>query len=731
MSEIQQTSLTSASGKTLLTFLETLPDALFVVDDTATILYANASAHTIAGSPPEDICGKSLWRGVPQVASTELYHAVQEIAQTRIPGEVEYVSPVMGTWLHVQLSPMVGGLMMQIHQGRTSTQSQEMVPRREYLSINDLDGLYSGIILLTPDGIVLEINEIPLAYAQIRREEVIGQPLTEAPWWSFYLSSQAQLRAAITRASRGETVHFETVVHPRESMDHHLEVMITPHRGADCQIEYLIMAGINITARKQAEAEQQLKASEENWHMLAETMPQLVWIERADGSVEYVNQRYIDYLQAGPEQLQRDGWSHFVHEDDAQRTLAAWRHACESGEPYEIEYRLKQGHTGAYRWFLARALPVRNEADQILKWFGTCTDIDEQKRAEEALRQSQERANVLMNSNIIGIFVDEADQIVDANDTFLHMTGYTRADLRAGRLNWLRMTPPEYLDRTLEAHQELATRQSIAYEKEYICQDGSRLPVLVGHVVLQHYPSQTIGFVLDISARKELEQRKDTFISMASHELRNPLAALKLQTALLHRRLARQGIQEQVPAFARMEAQINKVTRLVAELLDVSKIQAGGLEYRQEAVDLDALLREVVETMRHTHPSHHILVQGHVGISLIGDRDRLGQVFTNLLSNAIKYSPHARTVEVELTSSSDVVTIRVIDHGQGIPREQLARIFDRFYRVADPRQRRISGLGMGLYIVAEIVKAHGGSITVDSEVEKGSTFTVTFPARKR
>jgi signal transduction histidine kinase len=162
-------------------------------------------------------------------------------------------------------------------------------------------------------------------------------------------------------------------------------------------------------------------------------------------------------------------------------------------------------------------------------------------------------------------------------------------------------------------------------------------------------------------------------------------------------------------------------------LLDVSKIQAGRLEYLQERVDLDALLREMADTMQQTHPSHTILVRGAVQTSLIGDPDRLGQVFTNLLSNAIKYSPDAQTVEMDLSASPETTTISVHDHGLGIPREQREKIFERFYRAADPQQRAIPGLGMGLYIVAEIVKRHGGTIVVDSEVGKGSTFMVTLP----
>jgi signal transduction histidine kinase len=298
-------------------------------------------------------------------------------------------------------------------------------------------------------------------------------------------------------------------------------------------------------------------------------------------------------------------------------------------------------------------------------------------------------------------------------------------------MNVLHMTAPEDLARTQQAHQELATHQQITpFEKAYVCKDGSRLPVVVAGVVLQRHPFQGIAFVLDNSARKELEQRKDDFISMASHELKTPLTSLKLQTQLLAKQLAKQGISDAAPALSRMEVQGKQLERLIAELLDVSKIQAGRLEYVRETVDLDALLQEITDTMQQTNPSHTLVVRGTVGTSLIGDRDRLGQVFINLISNAIKYSPDAETVEMDLDASPETVTIRVHDHGLGIPREQCDKIFERFYRASGPKQRAIPGLGMGLYIVAEIVKRHGGTITVESAVGKGSTFTVTLP-RKR
>jgi PAS domain S-box-containing protein len=849
MSHTKQTRrVTPASSEMLLSLLETLPGALFVVDDAATIVYTNARAQAMTGATREELRGNPFWPSAPQLVSTALYQAVLKTRQTQEPAEVEYGSPMTRTWLHVQLAPTVGGVMLHFHHRRAPARRQEMVPTSQPLSAAVLDGLHAGIAVLTPEGIVLEINEAPLDGAHLRREEVIGQPLAQTPWWSFTPAGQEQLRAAIARASTGETVRFETLVHPREGMLLHLEVAITPQVNADHHIEYLVITGIDITARKRAEeeirvlvdaipqlvwmtrpdgsaeycnqrwcdytgmtcqqaqgdgwlqaihpddqhptlllwqravqtgrpyeaelrlrqgttgdyrwflvravpftdaqgqivkwfgtctdiqeqkrTEQQLTTSEENLRVLAETLPQLVWTTGPDNRLDYCNQRYCEYTHATFEQLQGHGWRQFLHPEDDQGVMALRHQTLETGEPFESECRLRNGQTGTYRWFLARGTPVRDERGQIVKWFGTNTDIEEQKRIEEALRQSQERIRALIDSNIIGIASNEGEEevVAEANDAWLHMTGYTREDVRSRTLTRVKITPPEQAPLFERALQELAAHgQHTPFETEVVCKDGSRLPILAGGVTFQDHPRQIVAFVLDNSARKELERRKDAFIGMASHELRTPLTALKLQTSLLQRQLAKQGIQASAPALSRMEAQINSITRLVEELLDVSKIQAGRLEYRQERVDLDALLLEIADTMHQTHPGHSILVQGAVRASLLGDRDRLGQVFTNLLENSIKYSPDAQTVEIDLSSSPETVTIRVRDHGLGIPREQREKIFERFYRAADPKQRAIPGLGMGLYIVAEIVKRHGGTIAVESAVGKGSTFTVTLP----
>jgi signal transduction histidine kinase len=237
--------------------------------------------------------------------------------------------------------------------------------------------------------------------------------------------------------------------------------------------------------------------------------------------------------------------------------------------------------------------------------------------------------------------------------------------------------------------------------------------------------------VLDTFVYTEPEQRRNDFLSVVSHELRTPLTILKLQTQFLHKHLTRQGLYDCVTILAQMEVQIQKLERLNGDLLNVSNRQTGRLEYVQESVDLNNVLQESTEVMHQTHSTQTIMVHGTATTCLLGDKDRLGQVFINLLSNAIKYSPRADTVEIDIHSSAETIIISVRDYGIGIPQEQREKIFERFYRAVDASTQGFPGLGIGLYIVAEIIQHHGGTITVESAMGKGSTFHVTLPLTRQ
>lgn len=235
-------------------------------------------------------------------------------------------------------------------------------------------------------------------------------------------------------------------------------------------------------------------------------------------------------------------------------------------------------------------------------------------------------------------------------------------------------------------------------------------------------------YIRDITERKTLERRKDEFISLASHELKTPVTTLKGFAQLLLRRLKKQGDTQTLDSVDRMVAQIDKLTLLINDLLDLSRIQSGKLIFREERFDLAELVAEIVENLRPALSTHQLHISSSTAAPIFGDRDRLGQVLINLLTNAVKYSPLAETVLISLTCTQQHATVSVQDFGPGIAADQQQQIFERFYQVAhNTHAHEQTGLGIGLSISYEIVQHHQGQMQVESAIGKGSTFSFTLP----
>ena len=233
----------------------------------------------------------------------------------------------------------------------------------------------------------------------------------------------------------------------------------------------------------------------------------------------------------------------------------------------------------------------------------------------------------------------------------------------------------------------------------------------------------------DITEFYRLEQQKDEFLSIASHELKTPLTSLKILTQLTRKRLVKTGVLG-ADQTQRMERAIGRMERLVNDLLDVSRIDSGKLPLRPERFDLAALCQEVAEEQMAASERPIDLDLPAKPLEVNADPDRIGQVLANLISNALKYSTERSRVSVRLARHGDTVTASVYDAGGGIPAEDLPHLFERFYRVPGVQVQSGSGvgLGLGLYISKEIVERHGGHIWVESTVGTGSTFGFTLPA---
>ena len=236
-----------------------------------------------------------------------------------------------------------------------------------------------------------------------------------------------------------------------------------------------------------------------------------------------------------------------------------------------------------------------------------------------------------------------------------------------------------------------------------------------------------VTIIHDLTERMLTERRKDEFISMTSHELKTPITSLKGFTNVLQRRLLKQGDEQTLHYLSRMDVQLNKLTKLVSDLLDMSRMQSGKLDLQIELFDLDTFIQETVENFQAATLTHQILVEGRAEVQIEGDKDRLGQVLINLLTNAVKYSPQADKVIVRVWRDTDGAIISVQDFGIGIAEAHHQKIFERFYQVTDPEEKTYPGLGIGLHISHEIVGRHSGRIWVESSKGAGASFFVSLP----
>ncbi len=224
---------------------------------------------------------------------------------------------------------------------------------------------------------------------------------------------------------------------------------------------------------------------------------------------------------------------------------------------------------------------------------------------------------------------------------------------------------------------------------------------------------------------------RDDFISVASHELKTPVTSVKMFTQVLKRHSEQIGDMKAVSHLTKMDKQINKLTELIYDLLNVAKIQAGRMEFRQQLFDFDKAVKEVIDVLQQSSDKHELIIEGRTGKKVYGDEERIGQVVNNLVSNAIKYSPRAIKVLINLSTDKKNVQVSVQDFGIGMSQEHFERIFERFYRVYDNNDKTFPGLGIGLYISSEIVKRHGGKFWVDSVPNQGSIFSFSIPIDNR
>lgn len=498
-----------------------------------------------------------------------------------------------------------------------------------------------------------------------------------------------------------------------------------------------------LDAEQQAHREAQESAA--RMHALIEASPLGIAITDPDGHPTFYNPTCEAMHGMNLAQASGRGWAEAVHPDDRQRVAASWYEAAGSRRPWCETYRFRHAD-GKVIWVSCRAAPINVEGRHV-GYVGTFADITALKSAEEALRASEAKLRRIVESGMVGVFYwNRLGDITDANDCFLSMLGYSREDLAHGRLNMHRLTPPEWRARD-EAKLEAVRQTGLAsqWEKEFYAADGRAVCVLIAKAMLAGVPDSGIAVCVDMTERKRAEREReellgrehrarvqaesvarlrDQMMAVVAHDLRNPLHTIAMSIAAMQQlTMTDDQRMRQLEIMHRTAAGMNG---LIDDLLDVARLESDQLPIDRARVDVGSLFDEVSELFEADARGHEIELSFAASSDLpplLADRRRLVQVLSNLVGNALKFTPPRGRISVEAFPGEGCIEIVVRDTGCGVAPEDLAHLFDRFWRGSEKR----SGAGLGLFIARGIVEAHGGHIFAESRRGHGTAIHFVLP----
>ncbi len=380
---------------------------------------------------------------------------------------------------------------------------------------------------------------------------------------------------------------------------------------------------------------------------------------------------------------------------------------------------------------LLSASYIRNTYGEVTGVSVIARDITKQKTSQEEKDAILAELDSLIKIAPIGIgFIDSDLRYIKVNKMLALMNnkpvtahlGKTPSDILNPRLSRVIVRKIKYVltEKTPTSFEiKIPAKEKMKDDKYWlaIC-----YPIRISE---NNYGVGTI--VEDITEQKLHDKRKDDFISMASHELNTPVTTIKAFTQILEK--LPPGDKKHYEFLSKISKQTNRLSKIINDLLDISKIRSGQLAIVKTGFSFDGLVQEIVSNYKLTKIKHQIILKGKTNINILADRDRISQVITNLINNAIKYSPGKKKVEIVLSRKVNKVNFSIKDYGIGIAKKNQVNIFQSLYRVFDTDSTEYPGLGIGLYISSEIIKSHKGKIKVESKKGKGSTFSFSLPIK--
>ncbi|MBP1807098.1 response regulator [Rubellimicrobium aerolatum] len=501
-------------------------------------------------------------------------------------------------------------------------------------------------------------------------------------------------------------------------------------------------------------AEESLREREEEFRALAEGIPQMTWTADPDGVPAWFNRRWHDYAGLAPERMADGGWRDLVHPGHLGRVEEGYREAIESGEVWEDTFPLR-GRDGRYRWFLSRAVPILDEDGQVGRWFGSNTDITEQRRAEIRAVAAERRLRFALQVARIGSWSWDIDAgTLEADEGLRAIFGLPagEGDIPAEAF-FARLHPDDApaVEAAFDAARDGLGELDIEFR---VVAGAGEVRWAVARGAVERRPLSrglhALGIVWDVTERKRHEEdlaaakvaaeeanlAKSQFIANMSHELRTPLSAIIGYAELLAEEAGDLGAAGAAIGadLARIEGSARHLLSLINGVLDLSKIEAGRMEVEVESFEVAPLVREVCETVRGLMERKGNAFAAELAPDLgamRSDAVKLRQCLFNLLSNAAKFTEGGRVTLEARRAGGQVgggrLVFRVADTGIGMTPEQVGRLFQRFAQADVSTTRRFGGTGLGLALTRAFAGMLGGDIAVESVEGVGTTFTLALP----
>lgn len=524
------------------------------------------------------------------------------------------------------------------------------------------------------------------------------------------------------------------------------DVTYAAKRGADEAIEGVLAAVTDVTgsvlSRKYID-ESRLRLSK-----IIDSMPQIVFYGDPEGNVQF-NRKWYEYI-GWVKGTEGWGWKENVvhHPDDLERTVTKWKHSLETGEPYEINYRVRR-HDGQYRWMLGRAVPIRDEEGNIVEWFGTNTDIHDLIEACAELTAAEERLNLALVAAGIGFWDwDAKSGMTILSQTLMEMWGIQPATFRNTLSECLERIHPDDREKVWREIQTSAAGVR-KYDVEYRVVRSPNETIFVhakgeSYTNLDGTPNRLTGVVIDVTNRKKFEREiqeariaadeanaaKSAFLANMSHEIRTPLGAIMGFADLAQQPgLSPSETSSYLKIIQRNSVQ---VLAIVDDILDLAKVEAGRVELETIDTDLIAFLSDFGSLVdfraRENGIGFELIAETQLPSRVLIDPTRVRQILTNAVGNAIKFTKKG-WVRLHVSYRDGLLEFGIADTGRGISAEQAQSLFQAFVQADASTTRKFGGTGLGLVLTKRLCQSMGGDyILRSSGLDAGSHFVATLQA---